>query len=296
MGIVLHKTMKKLIFFLSAIVLLTSCLKNNPDASWIKIDKWTLLDNQSIDEGQLTEEFSNVRVLIDGNVIGIFELPIKIPVLLEGEKQIQLFPVIINNGISATKKVYPFVSAFTINENLIPNDTLTISPTTQYLDACNFWIEDFDGATINIQDDESVSTALFEGSDDPAILEPFNGNKFGRIVLSTDSKVWVASTGTNTDGINIPKGVDSFLELDYYLDTDLRTGVLGIGPNGVQENPMIRLNKQTSPSWRKMYIELKEVVSAMTDAGYYKISFRANLPEGVTAGQINIDNVKVVYF
>lgn len=287
--------MKNIIFFFSVFVLFTSCLKNNPDATWLKINQWTLLDNNSIEEGQLTQEFTNVRVLVDGDVVGIFELPIKIPLLKEGSSKIQLYPVIINNGISATKKVYPFVSPYIVTENLLANDTLEINPTTQYANSTNFWIEDFDGATIKITEDDNSICAI-EGSDDPAILKPLNGNKFGRVNFTSTNNSWLAFTGNTTDGINIPKGYDSYLELDYYLDTDLTTAVLGVGPNGVQENPMIRINKQTSPRWRKMYVELKEVVSAMTTASYYKIAFSGALPDGVSTSQINIDNVKVVYF
>lgn len=287
--------MKKLIFALATIVALSSCLKNNPDASWIKIDKWTLVDNPTLTEGQLTEEFNNVRVTIDGKLMGIFELPIKIPVLTEGNKKIHLYPVIVNNGISATKKVYPFMAGYSITKNFQPNDTVSVTPTTHYLDNANFWIEDFDGASIKITNDD-VSTTSIEGSDDPAIIEPMNGNKFGRVNFTTTENSWVAFTGNNTNGINIPKGVDAYLEIDYYLNTHLNTGVIGIGANGIKENPMIRINKQATPQWRKMYIELKEIVSGLTEASYYKISFRAALESGVTSGQINIDNIKVVYF
>ena len=41
---------------------------------------------------------------------GIFEVPFKIPILKSGSVSIKVYPVVKNNGISATKKIYPFLT------------------------------------------------------------------------------------------------------------------------------------------------------------------------------------------
>jgi len=47
---------------------------------------------------------------------------------------------------------------------------------------------------------------------------------------------------------------------------------------------------------KKIYIELREVVSGSTNAEYFEISFDALLEEGISDAEINLDNIKVVYF
>ena len=93
------------LLFISVLYLFTnSCVKNNTDPSWIYIDTWSLQANQTNPEGELSHNITDAYVLIDDKVIGYFELPIKLPLLLNGSKKITLYPTIHNNGISSTKK------------------------------------------------------------------------------------------------------------------------------------------------------------------------------------------------
>jgi hypothetical protein len=86
--------------------------------------------------------------------------------------------------------------------------------------------------------------------------------------------------------------------MDYYTTNDFVTGVLGINSDGVAENPNVQINAQdeSTVQWKKIYIELKTIVSGSTSADYFEHSFEAILGEGKTSTQINIDNIKVVYF
>ena len=63
-------------------------------------------------------------------------------------------------------------------------------------------------------------------------------------------------------------------------------------------NPLVTLNRQfeSEVEWKKIYIELREVVSGSTSAQYFEFTLDALLPNGVNSGQINIDNFKAVYF
>ena len=94
------------ILFFGAL-LLSSCVKNNPEPVWLSLDKWTLEANptQVDDAGQLTQNLSEVWVYVDNKIIGVFELPCKIPILVSGNVNIQLYPAVRNNGIAATKKI-----------------------------------------------------------------------------------------------------------------------------------------------------------------------------------------------
>lgn len=276
------------------LLLSNSCIKNNPDPSWIEVNKWTLLANPDLSgsEGELTHNFSEAWVYIDDQVIGVFEVPFKIPVLKSGNVNIKIYPAVKNNGISATKKIYPFTTVFEINAELIKNQTLSINPTTQYKSLCLFWIENFENSpSFKIQDDPNTKAHLGTGND-PNILEW--GNYYGLVNLDAVDSTWIAYT----NDMNLPKGQEVYLEIDYHNTNALITGVLDISPSGVVNNQNIQLNPQSSETvkWKKIYIDLKEIVSNSASNAYFKQSFQAVIDNGDSEGQIIIDNIKVIHY
>src|SRR5690554_2177628 len=87
--------------FIPLIFILASCAKEQPQVSWLKIEKWELVQNNNADnyQGELTHDLSQVFVNMDGKSLGVFELPVKIPIIGEGTHDFVLIPGIVNNGI-----------------------------------------------------------------------------------------------------------------------------------------------------------------------------------------------------
>ncbi len=282
-----------LVFF--GLSLLFSCVKNNPDPAWLRVNDWDLVANVALsgEEGELTEKITNAKVYVNEELIGIFETPFRIPLLTSGESVVRLDPVVINNGISATKKVYPFTNYYIETVNLIKNDTVVISPVTSYKSNANFWIEDFEDINISIENDPNTSLANLVLSNES--LNSFNGNYYGKVELTDSDSTWVAYT---LDQLVIPKGVDSYLEIDYYNTNDVYQGLISLSPSGQSNNVNIRMNAQTPESviWKKIYIELKELVTASPNQSTFLQSFQANLDVDDTEGLIYFDNIKVIWF
>ena len=158
-----------------------------------------------------------------------------------------------------------------------------------------FTILDFEDANLGFEDSPS-SLANITASNDPSVIQSFNGNSFGRVTLTEAMNTWISATNLDE---NLPRnGAEVYLEMDYYTTNDFVTGVLGINSDGVAENPNVQINAQdeSTVQWKKIYIELKTIVSGSTSADYFEHSFEAILGEGKTSTQINIDNIKVVYF
>lgn len=276
-----------------ALWLLSSCIKNNPDPSWIRIEKWILKDNTELDEGELTQNFSDVYVTVDSKIIGFFELPVTLPLLLEGQHEIKLYPVIKNNGISATKKIYPHCQSYTTTVNLVKNETLTLNPETKYYSNSVFWIEDFENSSYQIDDNNSSTSGKFYKENDASILQ--YGNYYGHIQVTNTDSLWIGKT---TPPLSLPKnGTEIYLEIDYMNTNSLLTGVNAITSSGVKDNPNIQLNKQASgqPKWKKIYIELKEIVSYSSNATNFEIYFKAIYDSELLTGDVYIDNIKIVY-
>jgi hypothetical protein len=280
------------------LLLLFGCVKNNPDPSWLEVTEWTLIYNTSLSgaEGELTQNFSDAWVYIDDEVIGVFEVPFKIPILKSGPCTIKLYPTVRNNGISATKKIYPFMEVYEINTELIQNQTTTINPVTKYNSMSQFSIEDFeDPLNLNILVDQNTS-AIKSTPTSNIDLQSFNGNFYGLIELNTIDSSWIASTQNQ---LSIAKGREAYLEVDYYNSNSITTGLIYVKPdNSTENNPNIRLQPQDPSTirWKKIYIDLKELIGYSPNGSNFLQSFIAYLDEGKNESEIRLDNIKVVYF
>ncbi|MFM7684059.1 MAG: hypothetical protein ACKO7P_15150 [Bacteroidota bacterium] len=276
----------------------SSCLKNNPEPAYLEVNEWTLESNVSLSgqEGELTHNFSEAWVYVNDEIIGVFELPFKIPILKSGAMNIKIYPAVKNNGIAATKKIYPFMEVFEVNSELTENQTLTLNPITKYKSITQFWIEDFeDPLNVKIDVDQNTSAILTTPTSNQN-LEPFNGNFYGKINLNATDSSWIAST---RDQLAIQKGREAYLEIDYYNTNSLLTGVLYVNPdNTTTNNPHITITPQDIGSirWKKIYIDLKELIGYSPNGSNILQSLIATLDEGKTEGEIRIDNIKVVYF
>jgi hypothetical protein len=275
----------------------SSCLKNNPQPAWLEVTQWTLQSNPGLsgNEGELSHNFSEAWVYVDDEIIGVFEVPFKIPILKTGQVNIKIYPAVKNNGVSATKKVYPFMEVYEVNAELIANQTLTLQPTTRYSVITNFWIEDFeDPLNLKIEVDQNTSAILSTQTDNQD-LQWFNGNFYGKINLNTTDSSWIASTN---EQLNIPKNREAYLEIDYYNTNSLLTGVLWVSPTSIVDNANYQLNAQSPENvrWKKIYIELKELIGFAPAGTNILQSLKALLDDGKNATEIRLDNIKVVYF
>jgi hypothetical protein len=287
--------MKVILLFIPLAFLLSTCIKNNPDPAWLAVNDWTLLPNANYfgAEGALTENLTEAWVYVNDDLIGVFEVPFKIPILKSGAVDIKIFPAIKNNGISATKKVYPFLETYQINGVLVANETLTISPSTKYKDNLSFTIEDFEDINTSIVNDPNTSAASFSLSNNN--LQWFNGNFYAKVALNATDSSWIAYTNWTS---YIPKGKEVYLEIDYRNTNNVVTGLIAISPSGTLPNPHITLQTQDSSTvvWKKIYLDLREMVGASANGAYFEQSFEAYLDDGLSNTEIEIDNIKLIHF
>lgn len=292
------KQIRSFLLLLLITSVFSGCVKNNPLPVYIEIDSWQLeTNNVTTGEnfpGELTQNLTDAWVYVDEKLVGVFELPCKIPVLVEGNKKIQIYPTIRNNGISATKKIYPFLEPFIEYKDFTPGSTVSVQPKTKYYTNAKFWIEDFESATVKIETNESTSTASLIRESLSSIS--ISGS-YGKISLNSTENSWTGYT----DELILPKGgKEIYLEIDYRNTNSLITGVRAIDEDAgtTTDNPNIALNAQDASTvkWKKIYIELKEIVSFSVLADKFRQYLVADLDEGSTSEVIYIDNIKVVYF
>lgn len=281
--------------FATFFFLLSGCVKNNPDPSWLYINKIALNANPNLSgaEGELTQNFSEAWVYVNDECVGVFELPVKIPILKTGSVNIKVYPGIKDNGISGTKRIYPFCNVFEQTAELVMNETVSLNPTTNYVASTNFIIEDFEGANVMLENDPNTSLANYFISNQN--LEPFNGNAYAKVNLNAMDSIWIAYT---TFSSFHAKGKEVYLEIDFYTTNRIVTGLIAISPNGIKKNTNIQLNKSTPETvkWKKIYISLKELIGSSDANAYFDHSFEAFKESGMANTEIRLDNLKVVYF
>ncbi len=286
--------MMRVLLYVVFLGMLTSCIKNNPNPSWIEVNAFILESNPALSgaEGQLSQDFRDVWLYVDDQMVGCFQTPFKLPILKDGNVNIKIYPAIRNNGISSDKKIYPFMNVYEINAQLIKDQTLTINPKTSYVYNANFWIEDFEDASIKLQEDPNTSVAsLFVSSDN---LNMFNGFNYGKVVLNAADSIWVANT---TEQLAIAKNKPCFMEVDYYNTNRFVQGFLALNTNGsfYQDNAGFNLQALNTIKWKKMYIELTELIGNSANGSNFIQTFKANLEEGQAETFICIDNIKIIY-
>lgn len=290
--------MRKLAILALVATAFFGCVQNNPDPAWLEVTEWTLESNaiNVNNEGELTHNFSDAWVYIDNKLIGVFEIPFKIPVLVSGESEITLYPTIKDNGISATKRIYPFVDPYIITANLVQNQTLTINPVTQYKNNIQINLWDFEDPNNDLEEGGNSSVTSFVDND-PAIIGANNGSGYLTANFTDLEPQWQA---TNAGGpVVLPKqGSEVYLEIDYHNTIGLITGVVAIEPGAATGNVNVILNPQdpNEVKWKKIYIDLSTIVSGYPSATGYYMSYDAILPDSLSSAQINLDNIKLIRF
>jgi hypothetical protein len=273
-------------------LLLLGCAKDQPEVAWLKLEPWVLQENNNAtaDQGAMSHNISQAFVNMDGEILGAFELPVKIPVIGDGDHNFIIIPGIINNGISNTKRRYPFMEQFEQSITLKKNDTVSVTPTTRYFSDLTFLVEDFESPAIQFEY-ANQSTVQFTREDDPEILQW--GGYYGSIVLSEIDSLFSART---TFGAALPKqGAEIYLEMDYYNTNSMLTSVLSFGNGTLYEDPNIQLNPQENPEWKHIYIELKELVSFRTQSPFAEVNLTSLLDKVNSEQYVYLDNIKVIY-
>ena len=286
--------MKYLYFFVLLSFGLSSCVKNNPLPVWLEINKWTLTSNGAAginDPGALSHNFSDVWIYIDGKVIGVFELPCKIPVLVSGNCKVVLYPAIKNNGMASTKKIYPFVEPFETTLDLKEGETYTFNPVTKYFTNTQFTIENFETNSISYVKDASISSPNLN-----LVVVP-NGpwGSYGQLAITSADSLWVGVSGP----MFLPKsGAEVYLEFDYKNTNSILTGLLEIQLGGavIDHGGYTASRQKTDLQWKKIYLDLKEVVSNTPNGYQYRQYLRMLLDPSLSSSEVSIDNIKVVHF
>lgn len=286
------KSIKTGILVVFGIILIQSCEIINPEEkipSYVYIDDFTFTTNLET-QGYASSKLTDGWVYANNEFIGAFELPATVPILVDGETEIIVYPGIKENGISGTGMIYPFYNPYSITRTLIAGATDTIRPATNYKNssAITFlMVERFESSNpfYAVIDDASLTTT----SDETIVFE---GNRSAISYLTDDLDTFYVQT---SNPIFFP-AIDHqlFLEMDYKCDVPFNVWIKCNTTGGTPVYDEV-LTVTAKENWNKIYINLNASLQffASQKPESYHLEFRA-LNTLDTAATIMYDNIKII--
>ncbi len=275
-------------FLFFGFLLFSGCDIINPSEeipAYIQVDSVTLAQPSSA--YHTTENISDVWINLDGNKLGVYQLPVQFPVIAEGKHHLTIRAGIKDNGIGSSRIIYPFYSFFELDTDFVPQQIIKIIPHFEYQDGLNKWIETFEDPGYKLELTSKSDTTL------ERVTDPRDSSEsVGAFYLSPDRPVFQCAT-TETFPLSYNAG-GIFVELDYMNDQDFVVGLYINKVNQTIETPVIHMNAHPG-SFNKIYIDLLYIVSQNPDALDYKLFVGAERVDSLDNPKIYFDNLTLIY-
>lgn len=276
------RNVKNYILVLVILFGFNSCSKDELEAtipSYISIDKFTVSTNYAT-QGTSSSNITDAWVYIDNNLVGIFELPAKFPVLKEGSVKIEVYPGIKENGISERRARYLFYNVYTEQIILEKGKTFNLTPTTTYTSGTTFyWMEDFESASLPFSYNAISDTVVYKTSSDV-----FEGYYSGKASMIPGMDFFECYTQIFT---TLPRNKTVFLELNFKTNQPVLVGLFADS----DQVGVFYLN--TTSTWKKIYLDFTELIKTRANASQYKIFF--GFQSKVDYPDFAFDNLKIVH-
>jgi hypothetical protein len=268
-------------------------LIDEPEAipAYIQIDT-IKVQTQLTTEGSRSHNIKDAWLFVNNQLIGPFELPMKAPVLEDGEHLVEVFAGIDDNGVIALPEVYPFYDRYRATKILKSGETLVVEPTVLYNDDTKFgFIENFEVGNLFGED--------IDGNDNTRIeittSGKFEGQRSGFIRLTAENPIFEHGTADFYElyDQNNPTA-PVYIELNYKNNIPFEVGVIGYKNNAVVDKVYIT-GMNPSEEWNKIYINMSLDVNSMR-ADNYQVVIRAAKSPDIETAEIFLDNIKLLHF
>ena len=277
-----------------SIFLLYSCEDESaPAVAYLEVTE--LLVASKSDEGTSSAKLNTIWVEQNGQQIGAFSPPCRIPVFAGKNQLLRFIPGIALNGVYAQRNQYEMLSPIEKNWDLNEGSTRILSPeflTFEYNPTYDLIVvEDFDGIGLNFNKTIQSDTNLLITSDTSEVFyhPGETPNKSGKFVLPP---VTLGEFKT-LQAFDLPKyGANVWLEVNYKTDVALTFGVTANEILQSAKTPVVTLFP--NEEWNKVYINLVTEVSGYPNALDYNLFFGSINTTDDTA-TVLIDNIKLLY-
>ena len=258
------------------------CGKENPVPAFLYIPAFSLTTKSG--EGTSAHKITDAWVYVDGQINGVFQLPITLPVVELGQHEISIFAGVRNNGTRSNPVIYPFYNTFTTKLDLKVGKIDTIRPITTYISNSQFKIlEDFEFSNIFRIDRDNNSTIRFTN-----VENGFEG-KSGQIILTKSNPTMEKATSLKTQLSESAQNI--YLEMHYKTDAFISVGL--VGSDNLGDISTYKIVLFPNKEWNKTYINLTNEAKDLRKKDF-QIVLKSSLPDSLSTASIMIDNVKLI--
>ena len=242
--------------------------------------------------GTSNQHIEDYWLYVGNELIGVFHPGQAAPVIGEDVKDLSVHAGIRINGLRDNAYIYPFFDNYRSQVDLCAcADSIDIQPVFKYLPTAKFsFIDDFENDnkfTVDVDENPATSITL-QGSvvNEGSYALALNVDSFNRVNAITTQAFYndFASDGR-----------DVYLEFHYKSDFNFLAGLEANTSGGKAYD--LPFGIYASDVWKKMYINLKDlVVSSKAEYGY-RVVFSVQHPGGnIRAGKLYLDNIKLVHY
>ncbi len=285
-------------------LIFSSCRKFDGDQdvpAYVSVDSLSVQTEYS-QMGSTSHKITTLWFYVDGQLAGIYELPVFAPVLFEGNHELRIDPGIYMSGIKALRVPYPFYEPIILEEEFIPGQSIDLKDTltTTYKEACDFvWMVDFEDPSVSLDSigQSKVDVHRTHPEDNPEAFLSENSRYSGVVRLTPEKDFFLLATNAGSEeGFDLPQGDNNpvFLEFNFKCNNGFTVGVYINGISQIVQRSVVNVNP--SEEWNKIYVNLKPVVNAAVGAVDFNIFFEGHLNTGVNEAYIYLDNIKLIHF
>ncbi len=267
---------------------IASCEIINPAEeipAYLKVDSVTFSALEF--QGTSSQKITDIWLDINGGIQGVYEIPVTFPVLDSGQIKAVISAGIMNNGIAATRVIYPFFFPDTLTLDLDEKEIYPLLPHFTYRPVTKFsFIEDFEAG--NILSQISGDSNLVRINDPSQVFE---GSYSGYIYLNKEHNLY---EGRTSNIYTIPKGSPVYLEMNYKCDQPFEIGLFVTLP-GIGSISLYKWVINTKENWNKIYLEMGSELIAL-QADQMQVQVRADFDTTRLESHIYLDNLKLVNY
>lgn len=250
-----------------------------PKPFYVKINRFELKNDSSLG-------IEDAWVDVNGEFVGVFEVPVVFPVVSEKEAIISISPGVKVNGVNTTRTYYPFYKTYRQNIDISLTDTIEILPQTSYIDetvVC--WYEGFESGHKFEKSNNSDTSFIITYND------KFKGISSGVVYLDS-KKTFFESYTPKLSVSKFNSLLGAFLELNYKCNINFDIGLYIYSKGHITLLNLVSI--YSSNVWKKIYIDLYTPLLKFEKDTFYSIYITAKHNEVSSKSFIFIDEFKVI--
>lgn len=290
------------VVFMLILLIVNSCSKQSFKAeipSYVYISEMTL--ETEVSEGSGSNKITDAWVTMNGEFLGVFELPATVPVLAQGPQDFTIYPGVKANGISATRIRNPFLEVCDLYSNdltgglldsnqihLYKDSMVSVSAKTHYSPNTEFlMIEDYEGNELAMKVSDYSDTNFVVGSPG-AFFEDENACAVVYLDKANSFFEMHSSEMISLDKLYSP----TMLELNYQCDQPFEVGVLIKSSSSELLRRFESLRVNPSADWNKIYVHMTNQVVLGNSSDQYGVYINALKSDSSETASFYFDNIK----